>query len=108
MQLQIVIAGGLPFALVGEGGNRLLAGIEEVRNEALILHALVAAGGLDLVVVGLRIFRILERQIGIAQERLPRAGGTVVVPISLIWNRIATKPTSATVACAICASVPIF
>src|SRR4051812_12902890 len=63
MQLQIVVAGGLPFALVGEGGNRLLAGIEEVRDEAFILHALVAAGGLDLLVVRLRIFRILESQI---------------------------------------------
>src|SRR6185503_19516142 len=28
--------------------------------------------------------------------------------ISLIWNRIATKPSSATAACAICASVPYF
>src|SRR5262249_61628765 len=28
--------------------------------------------------------------------------------ISLIWNRIARKPSKATVACAICASVPYF
>src|SRR5882762_626784 len=41
MRLQIVIARGLPFALVGEGSNRLLAGVEKIRDEALILHALV-------------------------------------------------------------------
>src|ERR1700716_4021528 len=78
MRLQIVVAGGLPFALVGEGGKRLLAGVQEIRDEALILHALVAAFGLDGVVVGLREFRILEREISIAQERSPRAGGAVV------------------------------
>src|SRR3954464_14458125 len=39
MRLQIVIAGGLPFALFGEGSDSLLAGIEEVRDEALILRA---------------------------------------------------------------------
>src|SRR5882757_7936341 len=78
MRLQIVIAGSLPFALVGEGAQRLLAGIQEIRDEALILHALVTACDLDAVVVGLREFRILEREISIAQERSPRAGGTVV------------------------------
>src|SRR5258707_4128580 len=78
MRLQIVIAGGLPFALVREGGNRLLAGVEEVRDEALILRALVEAAGLDGVVVGIRKLRILECEISVAQKRRPRAGGAVV------------------------------
>src|SRR3954462_13195632 len=47
MRLQIVIAGGQPFALVGEGGNRLLAGVEEVGDKTLILDLLVAARRLD-------------------------------------------------------------
>src|SRR6185312_16284539 len=78
MRLQIVVAGGLPFALVGEGRDRLLAGIEEIRHEAFVLHPLVAVAGLDRLVVGLRESRVLERQIGIAQKRLPRARGAVV------------------------------
>src|SRR5882757_788271 len=80
MRLQVVVAGGLPFALVGEGGDRLLAGVEEVRDEALILRAFVTVGRLDGIVVGIGEFRILERQIGVAQKRRPRAGGAVVVP----------------------------
>src|SRR6266851_4930437 len=78
MRLQVIVAGGLPLALVSECGNRLLAGIEKVRNKTLILNPLVAVARLDLVVVRLREFRVFERQIGIAQKRLPRAGGTVV------------------------------
>src|SRR4051794_19163117 len=74
MRLQIVIAGGLPFALVGEGSDSLLAGIEEVRDEALILRALLERTGLDGVVVGIGKLRILEREIGVAQKRRPRAG----------------------------------
>src|SRR5205814_5419009 len=35
---------------------------------------------LDGLVVGLREFRVLERQIRVAEERLPRACGAVVVP----------------------------
>src|SRR4051812_13848575 len=74
MRLQIVIAGGLPFALVGEGGNGLLAGVEKVRDEALILRALVEGARLDGVVVGQRKLRVLEGEIGIAQKRRARAG----------------------------------
>src|ERR1700709_1274377 len=78
MRFQIVIAGGLPFALVGEGIDRLLAGVEKIRDEALILRALVEGAGLDGLVVGIRKLRVLERQVGIAQERRARAGGAVV------------------------------
>src|SRR6478735_5986904 len=78
MRLQIVVAGGLPFAFVGEGGKRLLAGVEEIGDEAFILGMLVAVAGLDDIVIGMREFRILERQIGVAEKRLPRAGGAVV------------------------------
>src|SRR3954471_7058804 len=53
MRLQIVVAGCLPFALVGEGGNGLLAGVKKIRDEALILDPLVTAHRLDGVVVGL-------------------------------------------------------
>src|ERR1700712_5149362 len=74
MRLQIVIAGGLPFALVGEGVDGLLAGVQEVRDEALILRALVERACLDDVVVGVGKLRILERQIGVAEECRPRAG----------------------------------
>src|SRR5688572_23173020 len=78
MRLQVVVAGSQPLALSGERADRFLAGVEEVRDEALILDLLVAAAGLDRVVVGLREFRVLERQIRIAQKRLPRAGCPVV------------------------------
>src|SRR4029078_8457007 len=50
MRLQVVIAGRLPFALVGEGRDRLLAGVEEIRDEALVLHPLLAAGALVCLV----------------------------------------------------------
>src|SRR6185437_15122065 len=53
-------------------------GVEEVGDETLVLNLLVAAGGLDLLVVRLSEFRILERQVGVPQKRLPRAGGAVV------------------------------
>src|SRR5881394_1029404 len=78
MRPQVVIAGSQPLALSGERADRFLAGVEEVRDKALVLDLLVAAGGLDLLIVRLREFRILERQIGVAQKRLPRAGGPVV------------------------------
>src|SRR5437763_8200257 len=78
MRPQVVIAGSQPLALSGERADRFLAGVEEIRDKALVLDLLVAAGGLDLFVVRLREFRILERQIGVAQKRLPRAGGAVV------------------------------
>src|SRR5689334_24467435 len=78
MRLQIVIAGGLPFALVGEGGDGFLAGIEEIRHEAFVLHPLLAAAGLDRFVVSLRELWILEREVGVAEIRLPCAGVAVV------------------------------
>src|SRR5262249_46571677 len=73
MRLQIVIAGGLPLALSGKRADRFLAGVQEISHEALVLHLLVTRGCLDLLVVGLREPRILERQVGVTQERLPRA-----------------------------------
>src|SRR5712671_6950945 len=51
MRLQVVIAGSHPFAPVGECGGRFLAGIEEVRHEALILNLLVTAAGPDRIIV---------------------------------------------------------
>src|ERR1700726_1244148 len=51
MRLQIVIAGSQPFAPVGERGGRFLAGIEEIGDKALILNLLVAAAGLDRIIV---------------------------------------------------------
>ena len=78
MRLQVVVAGRDPLAPVGEGGGRLLAGIEEIRNEALILNLLVAAAGLDRIVVGSGEFWIPERQIGVTEKRLPRADRAVV------------------------------
>src|SRR5882757_10981381 len=56
MRLQIIVAGSLPLALVSESGERFLAGIEEVRDKTLILNLLVAAAGLDRIVVGSREF----------------------------------------------------
>src|SRR4029077_18267520 len=70
-------ARGLPFALVGERRNGFLAGIEEVGDKAFVLHLLVAAAGLDRIVVGLGEFRILERQIGVAEKHLPGAGRAI-------------------------------
>ncbi len=54
MRLQIVIAGSQPFAPVGECGGRFLAGIEEIGDKTLILNLLVAAAGLDRIVIRLR------------------------------------------------------
>src|SRR6202171_6544307 len=68
VRLQVVIAGGLPFAFVGKCRHRLFAGVQEVRDEAFILNLRVAAGGLDDPVVRRRESGILERQIGIAQK----------------------------------------
>src|SRR6476469_3513821 len=78
MRLQVVVAGGQPLALSGERAECFLAGVEEVGDKTLVLDLLVAAGSLDLLVVRLCEFRILERQIGVAQKRLPRAGGAIV------------------------------
>src|SRR4051794_14981773 len=78
MRLQVVVARGLPLALVSEGGNGLLAGIEEIRDKALVLNFFLAAAGLDRIVVGRRELWILERQVGIAQEHRLRAGRAVV------------------------------
>src|SRR5689334_13277979 len=61
MRLQVVVAGSLPFTLVGESSDGLLAGVEEIRDEAFILHPLIAARCLDGLVVRLREFRVLER-----------------------------------------------
>src|SRR5882724_13204476 len=77
MRLQVVIAGRQPLAPVGECGVDLLAGIKEVGNKTLVLDPRVAVTRLDRVVVGSREFRILERQIDIAQKRQPRAGGAI-------------------------------
>src|SRR5712675_1398624 len=78
MRLQVVIAGSHPLLPVGECGGRFLAGIEEIGHKTLILDLLVAAADLDRVVVRRREFWIFERQIGIAQKRLPRAGRPIV------------------------------
>src|SRR4029453_8025197 len=73
MRLKVVVAGSQPLALSGRRADPFPAGVEEVGDEALVLNLLVAAGGLDLLVVRLSEFRILERQVGVAQKRLPRA-----------------------------------
>src|SRR5882724_11511288 len=52
MRLQLVVAGGKPFAPIGKSGPRLFAGIKEVRDEALVLGAEIAAAGLDRIVIG--------------------------------------------------------
>src|SRR5471032_2537755 len=65
MRFQVVLARRLPFALVGEGGDGLLAGIKEIRDEAFVLHLLVPAALLDDVIIRRGKLRILERQIGI-------------------------------------------
>src|SRR5258708_38219393 len=78
MRLQVVIARGLPFAPVGESCNGLLAGIQEIRDKALVLNPFIAAADLDRIVVRLREFRILEGEIGIAKKRLSRAGSARV------------------------------
>src|SRR4030088_854506 len=78
MRLQIVVAGSQPLPLVGECRGRFLASIEEIGDKALILNLLVAATSLDRIVVRLREFRILERQIGVAEKSLPCAGGAIV------------------------------
>src|SRR5580698_2291655 len=74
MRLQVVVAGGKPLAAVGKGGPRFLAGIEKIRDKALVLSAEIAATRLDRIVIGRGKFRIFERQIGVAQISLPRAG----------------------------------
>src|SRR5665213_3628656 len=59
MRFQVIIAGGLPFGLAGERGHGFLAGIQEIRDETLILNLLVAAAGPDRFVIRRGEFRIL-------------------------------------------------
>src|ERR1700761_3228412 len=61
MRFQVVVTRGQPLAMVGEGVERLLAGIEKIRNEALILRQDIAIADFDCLVIGRREFRILER-----------------------------------------------
>src|SRR5882757_9464816 len=77
MRLQVIVAGSHPLPLVGEGGRRLLTGIEEVGDKTLVLDLLVAAARLDRIVIRAREFRIPECQVSIGQKRLPRADGAV-------------------------------
>src|ERR1700738_1558871 len=78
MRLQVIVAGSLPLALAGKGGDRFLAGVEQIRDETLVLNLLLAVAGLDPIVIRLREFGILEREVSIAQKRLPRAGRAIV------------------------------
>src|SRR5215468_8338555 len=66
MRAQVVVTGSLPFAAVGKGRHRLLAGVDKIGDEGFVLDALVAVCGLDGIEIGLGEFRVLERQIGIA------------------------------------------
>src|SRR6202167_1915702 len=78
MRLQIIVAGSQPFGPAGERGDGFPAGGKKSRTEALVLNPLLAAARLDRVVVGLREFRIFERQIGVTEKRLPRAGRPII------------------------------
>src|SRR6202163_1926535 len=53
MRLQVIVAGSLPLALAGKGGDRFLAGVEQIRDETLVLNLLLAVAGLDLIVIRL-------------------------------------------------------
>src|SRR5262249_19326197 len=108
MRLEVVVAGSLPFAAIGKGRHRLLAGVDKIRDERFVLHALVPVRRLDRIEIGLRKLRVLERKVGEPRNACRALVARLLERSSLIWIRIATKPSSATAACAICASVPYF
>src|SRR4051812_32625548 len=51
MRLEVVCTRGAPFGVARESGDRFLAGIEEIRHEALVLNPLIAAADLDRIVI---------------------------------------------------------